>query len=223
MPRLKLSCPVCAKQFDCDIAEPPMFGTIGEESDGRLLGEVCPPEGDYVIVCPHCRYTAVGETMFYEEVPNATASSVRQGALRRLSYDPRKAADRYFLAVESARLRDEPPFVLGYLHLRGSWAARADGDEEAEVAHQESALTCLESAIADDSLDPDDRAVAYYLLGELNRRLACFQTAIKYFDRLIAEYPNHGQAERAVELRAKARMGDSDPVVWTWEESLSHV
>jgi tetratricopeptide (TPR) repeat protein len=213
--KIELKCPVCHSTFVHDEVAAPDFGVEGESSDLRQIGDVCPLETAYLASCPSCLYTYLS-VLWLDKVSEEARIRIKSEQEHLLGRDPAIPSDRFWVAARCAELQGSPPFVIGYLHLMGSWVSRSVGDESAEGAHQEAAIEAFEAALDDPELDPDDRANALYLLGEINRRLACFGAAIGYFDRLLATEPTSAAAERAPELKQLAEECNAEDIVWNY-------
>ena len=106
------------------------------------------------------------------------------------------ASEKYEFAARVATWDGGPLRQIADLWLRAAWCSVDEGDTEAERFYRRHAAWAFEEALETfGAVDPDDRAVITYLVGELWRRIGDTTRAHAWFARVESEVvdPAHQQ------------------------------
>lgn len=208
----RLRCPECNTNFPAEIIKSTGPG-------GVLESDLCYRAGGvfvypfFVVVCPGCRFAAYHEKfVFLGEFPKYSQYHPIQRVLGDFLREQRRlypGSEKYRLAVVSSRRKKADVHHIAYLHLRGSWCAREEGNAEAERFHQEQAVRSFRQVFREGS--GVEAATAAYLVGELCRRLGRFDEAEDAFakveDGALPVWLRPGWEA----MRERARRRDSTP------------
>jgi uncharacterized protein (DUF2225 family) len=121
-------------------------------------------------------------------------------------------SEKLELAAKVALWCEATPVVLGDLYLHAAWCCVDEGDIEAERYFRRHAASSFESALAEyDLIEPVDRALITYLVGELWRRIGDERQAHEWFDRVADEVTDYAEQQWLVDV---AKRQKDDPREW---------
>jgi len=209
-----LHCPVCAKEFRSQaVVTANPFDGKRTDFHPRAGGQ---PTAYLIHVCPRCAY-AGKEAAFAEDI--TLDADLGQRVLNeltpRLTGAPLSASEKLELAIKVATWSDASSAVLADLYLRAAWCCADEGDAEAERYYRRYAAWSFESALAEyDGIEPHNRAVITYLIGELWRRIGDDERANEWFERVAGEIINYAEQLWLVDV---AKRQQDDPREWFGE------
>ena len=192
---IELSCPICSNRFDSQaVLSTNSFG--GKRTDFHEHAAGAQPLPYFIHVCSRCGY-AGSERDFGEEadVGPMVKDHVWDELAPRLAMGDIPGSERYEFAAKVATWQGYEPRRVADLLLRAAWCCVDEGDTEAERYFRRESAWMFERALATyDGVEPEERAVLTYLVGELWRRVGDHERAKAWFNRVegeVTNYQNH--------------------------------
>ena len=186
--QIQLTCPVCDEQFTSQAVQTTnSFG--GKRTDFHERAAGSQPLPYYVHLCPRCGF-AGGEQAFSErfDVGPTIKQRVWDELAPRVSERELTGSEKYEAAAKVAEWHGDAPRMIADLLLRAAWCCVDEGDIEAERYFRRKAAAAFADALAQyDSVNPDERAVLTYLVGELYRRSGDVRSAYEWFKKVEEE------------------------------------
>jgi uncharacterized protein (DUF2225 family) len=110
---------------------------------------------------------------------------------------------RFFLAAKIYEQNERNPYHIGNLYLRGSWCCRLLENRKLEIEMQQLAVRFLKKSVDRSTIiNPDNRPIVIYLVGELYRRLEDKKAAREWFGT-VEEYVIDTEQQWVLELTQK--------------------
>lgn len=187
---IKLTCPVCLAEFQSQqVTSTNSFG--GKRTDFHERAAGTQPLPFLVHTCATCGYSGAKQD-FDTEVDSFSKVYIRHKYVARQA--PLTGSEKYELAAKTAIVMEREPRRIADFWLKAAWCCVDEGDVEAERYYRRKAVEVYTAALdAYDGVDPAERPVLTYLVGELWRRIGDVRQAEEWFDRAIAtvECPEH--------------------------------
>src|SRR5215208_3473945 len=210
--QIELRCPVCDNEFKSQsVVSTNAFG--GKRTDFHERAAGTQPLAYLIHMCSECGYSG-GEADF--TTPTDVSPVLKQQVLKELA--PLRpslvcGSEKYEAAAKVAQWQGMDPRHIADLLLRAAWCCVDEGDVEAERYFRRHAAWGFERALASHEVEPDNRTVLTYLVGELWRRIGDTARAREWFDRVASEV-THPKDQQWV-LRAARQQRDT-PREWFW-------
>ena len=181
----EFTCPVCALRFTSQtIVHTNSFG--GKRTDFHERAAGTQPLPYYVHTCTRCGYTG-SERAFGEaaDVSPLLKDHIWDELAPRLTGEAMPGSEKYEFAGKVAIWQGAEPRRVADLLLRAAWCCVDEGDIEAERYFRVGAARQFEAALASyDGVNPEERAVLTYLVGELWRRVGDTKRAHEWFTKV---------------------------------------
>lgn len=200
-------CPICDKKFTTKKVRRSAIRLESRESDFKPNYNGENPLHYMVCVCPNCGYSALESE--FNSIDNSKIPNVRKnignnwikrsfGEIR----DVDVAIETYKLALVSGQVSELKYSLMGLISLRLAWLYRDKGSVD-ENRYLSLAKVYYEKAYNEEYLDenPDNEIQILFSLGEINRRLACFDEAVKWFAKTL----DHKDIKKKRHIEIKAR------------------
>jgi uncharacterized protein (DUF2225 family) len=199
-------CPICSVEFSSLSARSKAIASVKRDSDFHYWYKGVNPAHYAVVVCPHCRYAALGEE--FEGVPPRERSVLLDTARERQQFaagqdlSGERAADGVRLSIELAIMshdaRGGSRRKRGALYQRLAWVEREDEHADAEARYLRLALTDYEITYQNDTISDAAAVNLAYLIADLSLRLGDREAAVRWFDTVsrMPELRNHPEIQR---------------------------
>jgi uncharacterized protein (DUF2225 family) len=199
------TCPVCNHAFDYGV---PLSTNAagGVETDFRARPVGLDPLPLTVLTCGRCSYSA-DTGAFEQPVAPAAAYQLKALADQLFTATPVPHSRRFQLAATLMEIGGRSPSDIGWMYLRAAWLARDEAIADAEALYQRRALEAFQKHLADEPHAVDAGQITY-LVGELARRLADFETACTHLARVPRQERLYPTAQK---MLARAREQDASP------------
>ena len=208
---IALTCPICDNRFGSS-------AVLQRGSAWRKRTDFQEPSSGrttlpYLVhMCPKCGYSAAAEDFEEPRVDGAVRDHVWSELTPLLGARPLTGSEKLEFAAKVALWQGEDVRRIAELYLYAAWCCVDEGDVEAERYFQRFAARAYEEALASyDGVEPDDRAVITYLVGELWRRIGDEKTARAWFDHVPVEITKPTGQEW---ILAAARVQRDAPKEW---------
>lgn len=190
----KLQCPICSTNFISKKVRSKFIKVNTYDTDFCPIYEDGSVNGLLynIFVCPSCGYSFSEDFSKYfppltkEEILEKIASHWMPHNFSEERAIP-AALQTYKLAAYAASLKKEKHIVIAGLHLRTAWLYRMMNKQEKEQRFMRMAIEEYSSSFSNEDYKgtqvSDVRIL--YLLGDLSRRTAQYDAAVKYFSMVI--------------------------------------
>ncbi|HEY7395032.1 MAG TPA: DUF2225 domain-containing protein [Gemmatimonadaceae bacterium] len=209
---IDLTCPNCDWQFSSEALALEERGER-KHADFRPDVHVVQTLSYGVHLCERCGF-AGPEQWFTDKttVSYEVRHHVWDELTPKLSSAAPLASEKCEFAAKVAMWDSALPREIGDLWLRAAWCCVAEGDIEAERYYRRHAAWSFEEALETyDGVDPKERAVLTYLVGELWRRVGDSGRAKEWFEAVDEEIVDrNGQAW----IARCAKQQRDDPREW---------
>ena len=207
-----LRCPVCEKDFVSQrVVSTNSFG--GKRTDFQVRAAGTQPTAYLVHLCPRCGYA--GKDSAFEHGATAdplVIEHVWNELTPRLSNGEPSGSDRFEHAAKIASWTGGSAYEVGELYLHAAWCCVDEKDVEAERYFRRYAAWSLADALAEyDAIEPNDRAILTYLVGELWRRIGDTALAAEWFDRVQEEVIDSDEQQWVADFAQRQK---NDPREW---------
>lgn len=218
---IKITCCNCEHEFSTSRVRPSLKRAIRRDADFCSYYKAENPDYYVVRVCPKCGFASTENSADRLAGWQRKAFEAQVGS----RWTPRDFGDKrswetaletYKLALICAQsINDKERIVASLLH-HIAWLYRYRGETEQEQRFLRYALDEYVKVFENDTSGRND-ARLMFLIGELNRRLGEFPTAVKWFSRLVNDQRIVDAAmirasrEQWAILREQMRGEDADP------------
>ena len=210
--QIALTCPICSATFDTTAVV--STNLLGTRTDFHEWAEGTQPLAFLVHTCSTCGYSGCERDFADDFVPEpAVKAHVWDELAPRLASERLTGSDKFEFAAKIARWQSADSRHVANLFLRAAWCCVDEADVEAERYFRRHAAWSFEQALASNEVEPDERALLTYLVGELWRRIGDTARAREWFDRVASEV-THPKDQKWV-LRAARQQRDT-PREWFW-------
>jgi uncharacterized protein (DUF2225 family) len=196
-------CPACSNEFEARIVR--SVTHQGQDSDffPHYLGEN--PLPFFLVRCPECSFCGYPEDYApsMKEKNQIAAVDIKQILNQPIAKKLPEEALRFFLAAKIYEQNERNPYHIGNLYLRGSWCCRLLENRKLEIEMQQLAVRFLKKSVDRSTIiNPDNRPIVIYLVGELYRRLEDKKAAREWFGT-VEEYVIDTEQQWVLELTQK--------------------
>ncbi|HEY9229480.1 MAG TPA: DUF2225 domain-containing protein [Gemmatimonadaceae bacterium] len=209
---IDLTCPNCDRHFTSEVVE--LVRTGGRKrTDFHLAIDGVQALLHGVHLCAQCGF-AGPESWFADRggVSDEVRHHVWDELTPKLSGATPPASEKYEFAAKVATWDGAMPREVGDIWLRAAWCCVDEGDIEAERFYRRHAAWSFEEALETyDGVDPKERAVLTYLVGELWRRIGDTQRATTWLAAVESEVIAGREQAWIVRL---AKQQQEDPCEW---------
>lgn len=188
-------CPVCETTFKQLALKSTSYRMISKDSDFFIRYAIVNPYFYDVYVCEHCGYSAlkVDFNKISEKQKESVLSNISTKFKSRTypkEYNLSIAIERYKLALLNATYINSKSSTKAMICLKLAWMYRLSEDSnsaELEKNFLKSALEGFNVTLEKESMPvyKMNTFLLMYLIGELNRRLEIYDTALSWFSRVI--------------------------------------
>ena len=188
----KIICPVCDSHFITKTVKSKSPRVMAKDSDFFVRYSVVNPYFYDVCICNSCGYAAMRSD--FENLKTHKRELVLSNVTPKWKprqypdiLDEKLAIERYKLALLNAVLIDLPDSTKAMISLKIAWMNRLLNDTTQETLFLKQALEGFTDAYTKESfpLYGLQRDSLMYLLGELNRKLGDYKTALLWFSKTI--------------------------------------
>ena len=185
-------CPVCDSHFKTKTVKSKSPRVMAKDSDFFVRYSVANPYFYDVCICNSCGYTAMKSD--FENLKVHKRELVLSNVTPKWKpreypdiLDERLAIERYKLALLNAVLIDLPDSTKAMISLKIAWMNRLLNDTTQETLFLKQALEGFTDAYVKEIFPMYglQRDSLMYLLGELNRKLGDYQTALLWYSKTI--------------------------------------
>ena len=208
---VRLHCPVCEREFPSRrVVSTNVFG--GKRTDFQPRAAGTQPTPYFIHVCPKCGYAGTMDAFSTETAPAASVvEHVWNDIAPRMTGSCLAGSDKFDLAARVAIWSDSSLLIVADLYLQAAWCCVDEGDVEAERYYRRLAAWSFERALTEyDLVEPSDRAVLTYLVGELWRRIGNERLAREWFDRVEDEIVDEATQRWLVDIAMQQRDNPRD-------------
>lgn len=204
-------CQVCDTKFKVTRVRSSACFVTERDSDFCIRYRDVNPVHYSIWVCPECNF-ATSEKNFSEPLRPDELARLKKGLVLLKQEEPDFYGDRtpkvalraVELAIRTAQIRQAGFGFTGSLFLRAAWLSREMENAALELEYLHNARNLYMKSFEKEGFGPtrlsDVRLM--YLIGELNRRLSCFEEAIQWFSRAVM----HKDIHKEPEIQRMARM-----------------
>ena len=188
----KIICPVCDSHFKTKTVKSKSPRVMAKDSDFFVRYSVINPYFYDVCICNSCGYAAMKSD--FENLKVHKRELVLSNVTPKWKpreypdiLDEKLAIERYKLALLNAVLIDLPDSTKAMISLKIAWMNRLLNDTTQETLFLKQALEGFTDAYTKESfpLYGLQRDSLMYLLGELNRKLGDYKTALLWYSKTI--------------------------------------
>lgn len=212
------TCPVCKIEFSALSVRSKAIYSVKRDSDFHYYYRGVNPTHYGVIVCPECRYAALGEE--FDAIPPREARQILAAApqrqskagIARLSGERDSAAAKLSLelAIMTHEARGGSVRKRGSLYHRLAWLARELGNQKEEQEYLRLALADYHSTFQNDKITDNAALNLAYLMGDTLMRLGDDDQAIRWFDVVnrmeeVKKHPEIGRLTRQLWAEIRER------------------
>jgi uncharacterized protein (DUF2225 family) len=185
-------CPVCDSHFKTKTVKSKSPRVMAKDSDFFIRYSVANPYFYDVCVCNSCGYAAMKSD--FEKLKSHKRELVLSNVTPKWKpreypdiLDEKLAIERYKLALLNAVLIDLPDSTKAMISLKIAWMNRLLDDTTQETLFLKQALDGFNDAYIKEIFPMYglERDSLMYLLGELNRKLGDYQTALLWYSKTI--------------------------------------
>jgi uncharacterized protein (DUF2225 family) len=204
---IDLTCPVCATFFRSQ-AVLATNGFGGKRTDFHERAAGMQPLPYFVHLCQTCGYAGVDRDFDADvELLPETRERVWFELPASLKREGPRGSLKYEHAARVAEWQGCEPRYLGDLYLRAAWCAVDEQDHEAERSFRRHAAWHFAEALQQyGGVEPHERAVITYLIGELWRRIGDETLALDWFDRVPLEIVEPASQEWVLDVTRQQRV-----------------
>lgn len=211
--QIDLTCPLCSFVFTSQAVR--SVDVLGKRTDFHERVAGTQPLPFLLHTCAKCGFT--GSEYDYGDEADLSPTlreHVWDELAPRLPQGQLTGSEKYELAAKVAAWQGLELHRIADLYLRAAWCCVDEGDVEAERYFRRHAAWTFEEALAaSDHIEPEDRAVTAYLIGELWRRIGDVKQARAWFDRVPSEITDRDTQEWITKAAKRQR---DDPREWLW-------
>ena len=176
----QFTCMLCGKPFEDDILEG-VDRLAGQDSDFRIHNDEIQPLPYMIHTCPHCGCTGYRhDRALTPEQKHRVQECLAVIAQKKQPCDF-SYAQKYEVLAQLLLAIDMPLQEIADAFLKASWSANDVNEQEQSRRLKEYALKYFIKAIENEEVPAVELPVVTYLIGELNRRLGYFDTALEWF------------------------------------------
>jgi len=173
----EVKCPVCGEKFNVHITA--SMSVRGSYADFQRHGAIGNYYESIIYGCKKCHFCGT-----FKDFSQTVAEEIKTKVLAELKpYKPGQNLEEYEECDFSARIyiwQKKRNFNIADTYLVGSYLLKKRSNlQDKRKEFQKLAIQYFEKAISSNEISQRDLPIIQYLIGELNRRLGNFDTAIK--------------------------------------------
>ena len=180
----QFTCMLCEKPFEDDVLEG-VDRLAGQDSDFRIHNNETQPLPYMVHTCPHCGCTGYRHDRALTAEQKRRVQECLDVIAQKKSPCDFSYAQKYEVLAQLLLAIDMPLQEIADAFLKGSWSADDSNEQEQSRRLKEYALKYFIKAIESGEVPAVELPVVTYLIGELNRRLGYFDTALEWLDKVM--------------------------------------
>ncbi len=200
-----IKCPACETTFESHTVEA-VVTYKGRETDFRVYSHGEDPLLYYALICPHCNYAAYSmedplDTDLFEFVRS-------EEYLRPMDdgtpLDFSQPSTKHVLIARILERKDLENEKIAREYLSAAWLARSSENFEDEKRYQKLALKYFQLAQIQNEISEDQINIIIYLIGEINRRIGEFHTALDFFSKVDTSKFDVALLKQQIELAQRS-------------------